>query len=69
MVELFETLAAALAGIIVALGAYWARHTDNRLAALEERDQETGERLARVEAVVGGMDRKLDYILEKLDAR
>lgn len=66
--NLFKSIATTLMGILMAIGAYWARHTDKRLEALEAKDQETGERLARVEAVVAGIDKKLDYITEKIDA-
>lgn len=62
------SIATILGGFIVALGAYWAKRTDTRLEVLESKDQDLAERLARVEVLVQNIDKKLDHLVEKIDA-
>lgn len=59
--------AASLASLVISFGGYWALRTDRRLEHLEAEEQKAGERLARLETMADNIDRKLDYIVEKMD--
>jgi len=59
---LWAIIAALWAVVLVGGGAYTTR-ADTRLAAVESRQQDAGERLARVETLLQQIDGKLDKLV------